>query len=107
MFEQLKLENAVLIVFSMAGGEVVKYFSRHRGVGVSKVVLISSIAPYMRQTDDNPDGVPQEMINEIATNIQKERAAFLGDFGKKFYGVGLLSNPVSEQQLTWDLMIAM
>ncbi|WP_428329802.1 alpha/beta fold hydrolase [Mucilaginibacter sp.] len=107
LFDQLQLENAVLVGFSMASGEVVKYFSNYGGKGVSKVVLISSIAPYMLQTEDNPDGVPQEVIDDIGANIQKERAAFLGEFGKQFYGVGLLSNPVSEQQLTWDLTVAM
>ncbi|MBD1394373.1 alpha/beta fold hydrolase [Mucilaginibacter glaciei] len=107
LFDQLQLENAVLVGFSMGGGEVVKYFSRHGGKGVAKAILVSSIAPYMLQTDDNPDGVPQEAIDEIGANIQAERAAFLGDFGKQFYGVGLLSNPVSAQQLTWDLTVAM
>lgn len=107
LMDQLQLEGAVLVGFSMAGGEVVKYFSRHGGKGITKAVLVSSIAPFMLQTDDNPDGVPKEMIDGIGKAIQKERAAFLGDFGKQFYGISLLNKPVSEQQLTYDLTVAM
>lgn len=107
LIDELQLENAVLIGFSMGGGEVVKYFSRHGGKGVSKAVLISSIAPYMLQTDDNPEGVPQEVIDDIAEKIQEDRPGFLGEFGKQFYGVGLLSHPVSAERLTSDMVVAM
>lgn len=107
IFDELQLDNAVLVGFSMAGGELVRYFSKYGGKGVSKLVLISSIAPYMLQTDDNPNGVPQEAIDDIANNIKKERAGFLGNFSKQFYGVSLLNSPVSDQQLAWDLTVAM
>lgn len=107
IFDELQLENAVLVGFSMGGGEVVKYFSKHGGKGVSKAVLVSSIAPFMLQTSDNPDGVPKEKIQEIAAGIQADRAGFLGGFGKQFYGVSLLNKPVSEELLTNDLIIAM
>jgi len=107
IIEELQLDNAILVGFSMGGGEVVKYFSRHGGKGVAKAVLVSSIAPFMLQTENNPDGVPQEKIDEIAAGIQADRAGFLGDFAKQFYGVGLLNKPVSDQILTHDLITAM
>lgn len=107
IMDELQLENAVLVGFSMGGGEVVKYFSKHGGKGVSKAVLISSIAPYMLQTDDNPEGVPQEKIDEIAEGIQEDRPGFLGTFIKQFYGVSLLNKPVSEERMSTDLAIAM
>ena len=37
--EQLELENVTLVGFSMGGGEVVRYFSRHGGKNVSKIAL--------------------------------------------------------------------
>jgi len=107
LMEALHLENVVLIGFSMGGGEVVKYFSRHGGKGVSKAVLVSSIAPFLLQTSDNPEGVPQEQFDEITKNIKLDRAKFLGGFAKDFYGVGFLSNPVSEELLTSNLITAM
>lgn len=107
VIDEFQLENAVLVGFSMGGGEVVKYFSRHGGKGIAKAVLVSSIAPFMLQTDDNPDGVPQKKIDEIAAGIQADRPGFLGGFAKQFYGVGILNKAVSEERLSTDLTIAM
>lgn len=107
LIDELGLEGAILVGFSMGGGEVVRYLSRHGSSKIAKAVLVSSIVPYMLQTDDHPEGVPQATFDQITANIKEERAGFLGNFSKQFYGVGLLSNPVSEQQLNSDMVIAM
>ena len=54
--------DAALVGFSMAGGEVARYLSRHGGKDVSQAALISSVVPYMLKTDDNPHGVPAEHV---------------------------------------------
>ncbi|PZO82797.1 MAG: alpha/beta hydrolase [Micavibrio aeruginosavorus] len=92
-------ENAALIGFSMGGGEVARYMSRHGGKGVSQAVLVSSVVPYMLKTDDNPDGVPEKQLKEIAAEVEKDRAAFFQTFLKAFFGVGLISEPVSDELL--------
>ncbi|HEY0056821.1 MAG TPA: alpha/beta hydrolase [Pedobacter sp.] len=107
VLDQLDLQNVTLVGFSMGGGEVVRYFSRYGGARVSKVVLVSSIAPLTMQTDDNPDGVSQEKLDEIASQLQTDRAGFLTEFAKKFYGVNLLHHPVSQGTLDWNLTVAM
>lgn len=107
VLDELNLENVTLVGFSMAGGEVVRYFSRHGGARVSKVILVSSIAPFMLQTENNESGVPQEQIDEIVDNIYKDRPAFLSNFGKQFYGVSMLSHPVSQGILDWALGMAL
>ena len=106
LLDGLDLQNVTLIAFSMGGGEVVRYFSRHGGKRVSKVVLISSIAPFMMQTDNNPDGVPRDKLAEISENLQDDRAGFLIDFGRQFYGVTMLSHPVTQGVLDRDFIIA-
>jgi len=99
--DQLKLEDVTLIGFSMGGGEVVRYFSRHGGVGVSKVVLISAVTPYMLKTESNPDGVPQEVFDAIRDEIAEDRIGFLEGFGKTFFGVTLINNPISKPLLEY------
>jgi len=106
LLDQLDLHNVTLVGFSMGGGEVVRYFSRHGGQRVSRVVLISSITPYMKQTDNNPEGVPEDKLIEIMDNLEEDRAGFLTDFAKQFYGVSLLSHPVSQGVLDRDFLIA-
>ena len=60
IIEQLNLKEAALFGFSMGGGEVVRYFSRHGGKGISKAVLIASVTPFQLQTDSNRNGISQE-----------------------------------------------
>jgi len=97
------MQDATLVGFSMGGGEVARYLSRHGGQGVARVALISSVVPYMLQTDDNPDGVPQSTFDEMTEGMLEDRAKFMTGFFKDFYGVGLLSQPVSDEvlQLSW------
>lgn len=97
-------DDAALIGFSMGGGEVARYMSRHGGKGVSRVGFIGSVVPYMLQTDDNPDGVPQDQLQEIADNIKADRPKFFRTFFDQFYGVGFITSPVSEEvlDLSWN-----
>ncbi|MDP2355868.1 MAG: alpha/beta hydrolase [Beijerinckiaceae bacterium] len=66
-------EDATLVGFSMGGGEVARYMSRHGGAGVRSAVLVSSVVPYMLQTSDNPNGVPQSMFDDIGEGIEADR----------------------------------
>lgn len=97
--------DATLIGFSMGGGEVARYMSRHDGKGIISAALLSSVVPYMLQTEDNPDGVPQKQLEAIAKSVEEDRAAFFATFFKQFYGVGLISHPVSSEaiQASWNV----
>ncbi|GAB2593314.1 alpha/beta fold hydrolase [Spirosoma areae] len=102
VLDELNLQNVTLVGFSMGGGEVARYMSRHGGARVAKVVFVSAVTPYLLKTDDNPDGVDQEVFDTMAENIQKDRADFLQTFSKMFYGVNLISKPVSQAHLDGD-----
>ncbi len=106
VIDELALTNVVLVGFSMGGGEVARYFGHHGGANVTKVVLISSVTPFMLKTNDNEDGVPQEVFDGMLTDIEKDRFAFLESFGKQFYGVSLISHPVSQAHLNHDTLLA-
>ncbi|WP_404481436.1 alpha/beta fold hydrolase [Novosphingobium sp. BL-52-GroH] len=94
-------DDVALVGFSMGGGEVARYMSRHGGRGVSQAVLISSVVPYMLQTDDNPKGVPDRVFQEMTEGMKNDFRKFFTGFFKEFYGVGLLSHPVSDEELRW------
>ncbi|GAB3493422.1 alpha/beta hydrolase [Spirosoma knui] len=106
VLDELDLQNVTLVGFSMGGGEVARYMSRHGGARVARVALVSAVTPYLLKTDDNPDGVDQSVFDEILTNLKKDRADFLQTFGKQFYGVSLVSHPVSQAHLEGDFMRA-
>lgn len=107
VLDHLDLHDVTLVGFSMGGGEVVRYFSRHGGHRISKAVLLASIAPFTLKTDDNPDGVPQEAFNEMIKSLEADRGDFLAGLLKIFYGFTENKRPVSDALLNWNLALAM
>ncbi len=93
--------DAAIVGFSMGGGEVARYMSRHAGKGVRSAALISSVVPYMLKTDDNPDGVPQSTFDTMTKGMLEDRAHFMKGFLKDFFGQGLVVNNVSDELLHW------
>jgi pimeloyl-ACP methyl ester carboxylesterase len=107
VLEYANAQDAAIVGFSMGGGEVARYMSRHSGHGVTKAVLIASVVPCMLKTADNPNGVDQTVFDGMGTAIAEDRAKFWSEFFKGFYGVGALSQPVSDEVLEWSRDVAM
>ena len=99
--------DAAIVGFSMGGGEVARYLSRHGGKGVKQAVLVSSVVPYMLKTADNPAGTDAAVFDAMTKGMREDRAKFFGAFFKDFFGVGLLSNPVSNEMLEWARQVSM
>jgi non-heme chloroperoxidase len=107
VIEHTGAQGAVLVGFSMGGGEVARYLSRHAAKSVAKVALVSSVLPFRLKTHDNPGGTEASDFEQTFSWLRDDRAAFFGGFFKKFFGVGLLSHPTSEETLRWAQGIAM
>jgi pimeloyl-ACP methyl ester carboxylesterase len=107
MLEYARAKDAVILGFSMGGGEVARYMSRHGGRSVSRAILVASVVPYMLKTADNPNGVDQGVFDGMAKQIAQDRAKFWTGFFKDFYGVSTLSQPVSDEVLEWSRDVSM
>ncbi|MBT9391570.1 alpha/beta hydrolase [Hymenobacter sp. NST-14] len=101
VLDTLNLQDVTLVGFSMGGGEVARYMSRHGGARVTRVAFVSAVTPYLLKTADNPEGVDRETFDDIIENLKKDRFDFLTTFGKQFFGVGVLNSPVSDATLNW------
>ena len=101
VIETTGARDTVLMGFSMGGGEVARYMSRHGGKGVAKAALVSSVVPFMLKTEDNPAGTEQAVFDAMARAIKEDRAKFFAGFFKDFFGVGLMTQPVSDELLQW------
>ncbi|MDE7538944.1 alpha/beta fold hydrolase [Gluconobacter sphaericus] len=106
ILEQLDLWDATLVGFSMGGGEVARYLSRHGRSRISKTVLLSSVVPFLLKTSDNPKGVDISVFDGIKQKIRQDRFGFLKDFIPEFYGVSMLHHPVSQGVLDWSFLLA-
>lgn len=106
LIDHLKLAKVNLIGFSMGGGEVVRYISKFGSHRVNKTVLISSVVPYMLETPDNPEGVPDSIFQDIIQGLKEDRPGFLKQFTKDFYGYNMISQSVSKEILRWTSFMA-
>ena len=107
VMEQTGARDATIVGFSMGGGEVARYMSRHGGKGVVQAALISSVVPFMLKTDDNPHGTDQSTFDDMTKGMKEDRAKFFASFMKDFYGIGMVSQPTSNEQAHASWTVAM
>jgi non-heme chloroperoxidase len=102
----LELKDIILVGFSMGGGEIARYFGRFGSQGVSNAVIMGGVPPFLRKTNDNPEGVDAGVFEGIRKAVLADRYAFFTEFFKNFYNTDqLLGNRVSEDVLraSWNL----
>jgi non-heme chloroperoxidase len=108
LLEHLDLHDAVLVGHSMGTGEVTRYLSRYGSARVAKGVLVSPIPPFLLQTPDNPEGVPQSLFDGFAQAAAADAPAWMKGFLDNFYNIDTLRGTlVSDQayQTSWNLAV--
>jgi non-heme chloroperoxidase len=61
VLDALDLRDVTLVGMSMAGGEMVRYLTRHGQRRIARVVFVATDAtPIRQQTADNPSGIPTD-----------------------------------------------
>jgi len=101
----LDLRDAVIVGFSMGGGEVARYLSRHNGDGrVSAGVFAAAVPPYLLKSDDNPEGgLDKDDVEGLKRGAQDDRSGFLQGFLTNFFsanGALLVSEERVDHALT-------
>ncbi|WP_459548472.1 alpha/beta fold hydrolase [Nocardia sp. X0981] len=91
----LDLRDVTLVAHSMGGGELARYIGRHGTGRVHSAVLLSAIPPLMIQKENNPEGVPEKVFEEIRTGILNERSQFWKDTSEVFFGANRPGNRVT------------
>jgi non-heme chloroperoxidase len=107
VIEQTGAKDAVIIGFSMGGGEIARYLSRHSAKDVKQAALVSSIVPFRLRTDSELSGAAKDALVELVGAIKQDRARFFAGFFKDFFGVESMTNPCSMEVVEWARSIAM
>ena len=95
------LHNVTLVGFSMGGGEVARYISRHGDARLASVVFAAAVPPFLLKTADNQDGpLTPEAAADMKHGLQTDRDAFFEQFTTDFFSVdGVLKvTPAQRQQ---------
>ena len=98
LLEHLDLSDTILVGFSMGSGEVTRYLGSYGSARVRKAALLGAIPPYLRKTEDNPDGVEGAVFEQIKAAIVADRYAWFKEFLDNFYNTDtLMPERISEQ----------
>jgi pimeloyl-ACP methyl ester carboxylesterase len=87
LMETLDLRDVTLVGHSMGTGEVTRYLGRFGSGRVAKGVLVSPIPPYLLQTSNNPDGLPESMFNGFMQAARQDAPAWMKGFLDNFYNI--------------------
>jgi pimeloyl-ACP methyl ester carboxylesterase len=85
VLESLDLTNATLVGHSMGGGEIVRYLSRHGAQRVARIVLLAPTTPFLKQTADNPDGIPIQAFEALRRTWAADFPKWLADNTAAFF----------------------
>ncbi len=108
LLDHLGLREAVLVGHSMGTGEVTRYLGSRGSARVAKGVLVSPIPPFLLQTADNIEGVPQSLFDGFVQAAQADTPAWMKGFLDNFYNFDTLRGTlVSDQafQASWNLAV--
>jgi pimeloyl-ACP methyl ester carboxylesterase len=95
---ELDLHDVTLVGFSMGGGEVARYFTRHGAERLHSVVFASAVPPFLAHLPGNPDGpLSEAQATAMAAKLTANSEAFYDEFTTEFFSAdGKLV--VTEQQ---------
>ena len=104
---ELDLRDAVLVGFSMGGGEVARYVGRHGQDRLAGVVFAAAVTPCLMKSADNPQGpLTPEKAEEKSAGLTADRHAYFDAFTRNFFSVdGELQVDERQRQAAIDLCL--
>jgi non-heme chloroperoxidase len=89
VINDLDLSDVTLVGFSMGGGEVARYVSKHGEDRLHSVVFACAVPPFLMSSDDNPDGpLDEEAAGGMKSGLEDDRDGFFDGFTTQFFTAG-------------------
>ena len=84
----LDLRDVTLVGFSMGGGEVARYVTKHGTDRLKSVVFAAAVPPYLKKSDDNPEGpLDDETAAGMEKGLREDEKSFYHQFTTDFFSV--------------------
>lgn len=109
LLTELDLRDIVLVGFSMGTGEVTRYLGKYGSARVAKAALLAPVPPFLLKTDDNAEGLDQELFDGFVAAATSDRPAFMTGFLSEFYNYDVYAGSlVSEERFgaSWNTATA-
>jgi pimeloyl-ACP methyl ester carboxylesterase len=105
----LDLREFDLAGHSMGGGEIARYLGAYGSERARRAAIVSGVPPYLLQTPETPQGVPQEVFDQIAGALTADRFAYFTEWNKNFFNLDqTLGNRISEEVVrnAWNTAVS-
>lgn len=79
VLEQRDLTNVTIVAHSGAGGEAIRYITRHGADRVARIVLLGATGPRMIGGEDGASGLTREMADAAVGRIRSDLPAWLDE----------------------------
>lgn len=85
ILDDLDIDDVTLAGFSMGGGVVTRYMSRHNEEHVEKLALLGAASPVLAKKPDFPEGVDEAAFTDLAEGCYEDRAKTSSDFADSMF----------------------
>ena len=105
----LDLRGFDLAGHSMGGGEIARYLGAYGTERVQRAAIVSGVPPYLLKTPETPNGVPQEVFDQIAAALTADRAAYFTEWNKNFFNLDqTLGTRISAEEVqdAWNTAVS-
>ena len=101
LIEHLGLDGVTLVGHSMGGAEAAAYLARHGEAKVRRAAFVSAMLPFLKATEDNPEGIPEVLFDAMIAQIRRDRPKWLSQQAQVFFATHLAGdvNDVSPAQV--------
>ena len=79
LIDELGLSGVTFVTHSMAGGEAVRYLTRHGSGRVARLILLAPMTPMLLKTDDNPNGAPRAGFEALWAQWKRDYPKWVAD----------------------------
>jgi non-heme chloroperoxidase len=104
----LDLRDFDLAGHSMGGGEIARYLGKYGTSRVRRAAIVSGVPPYLLKTPETPNGVPQDVFDQIAAGLTADRAAYFTEWDKNFFNLDqTLGSRISAEEVqdAWNTAV--
>jgi non-heme chloroperoxidase len=101
LLAHLELESVCLVAHSMAGGEIIRYLTRHGSHRVERAVLVSSVSPLALAGPTNPHGFDPALVEAVRTMWRTDFSQWIEDGADAYFATQFPENKVSNEDVAW------
>ncbi len=87
VIDALDLTDLTIVAHSGAGGEAVRYVTRHGDARIARLVLVGATLPAPMRSRDNPDGIDPAAFDAQRRQIADDLPTWIEDNARPFLGV--------------------